>query len=212
MKEFSRRGVPVNWFVDHDVPDLSESDRQSRLKPAEISLARKHIGIWDDFLMTEKPFCLVFEDDVFLSPNFVARLNDCIRELTVERQAVVYLGNGGNYYTSWLILRRGRSLYPAKHSRCTDSYVLTRSAAEARLRWFRENEFTKPSDLAVNNCDRETNTEILWFERPIVEQGSQNGRFKTSISTNRGRPLWYKRLEWRWKKFRRQFSGHRVDG
>ncbi|MDG4891797.1 glycosyltransferase family 25 protein [Mesorhizobium sp. WSM4887] len=90
MKEFSQRGVPVDWFVDHDVPDLSEADRQSRLKRAEISLARKHIGIWDDFLRTEKQFCLVFEDDVFLSPNFVTRLNDCIRELTAERQAVVY--------------------------------------------------------------------------------------------------------------------------
>ncbi|RUV12407.1 glycosyltransferase family 25 protein [Mesorhizobium sp.] len=208
IKEFGRRGVPVNWCLDHDIADLSAEDRQSSLRLAEISLARKHIEIWQAFLATGFPFCLVFEDDVFLARNFVPRLADCLAELGPERKAVVYLGNGGNYYTPWVDLIKGKSLYPAKHSRCTDSYLLTRSAAAARCRWFNGRKFLAPIDLEVNSSDHQTGTEILWFERPIVEQGTHNGRFATSISTGRRIPLWYKRLEWGWKKYRRMIFGH----
>lgn len=208
VAEFGRHGIPVNWYLDHDVDDLSAEDRKSALKPTEMSLARKHIGIWRDFLATGLPFCLVFEDDVFLARDFVPRLADCLDELGTERRAVVYLGNGGNYYTPWSKLAKGRSLYPATHSRCTDSYILTRSAAQARCEWFEGRLITRPIDIAVNSSDRETGTEILWFERPIVEQGTHNGRFVTSISPGRHRPLWYKRLEWSWKKYRRMIFGH----
>lgn len=210
-KEFAHRGVPVNWFLDHDVPDLPEEDRHSVLKAAEVSLTRKHIGIWREFLKTDQPFCLVFEDDVFLARNFVARLLDGINELGADRRAVVYLGNGGNYYTPWSAMKKGRCLYPAQHSRCTDSYLLTRSAAEARCQWFDSNPLTRPIDLQVNISDADTGVEILWFERPIVEQGTHNGRFVTSMLPGRYRPLWYKWLEWRWKKYRRMLFGHSAS-
>lgn len=210
VEEFARHSIPVNWFLDHDIPDLSEEDKQSPLRPAEVSLTQKHVGIWRDFLDTDLPFCLVFEDDVFLARNFVPRFNDCLRELAEQQQAVVYLGNAGNYYTPRSKLIAGKSLYPATHSRCADSYVLTRSAAAARLKWFNSRRPTRPVDIEVNYCDEEAGTEILWFERPIVEQGSHNGRFKTSVTPNRGRALWIKRLEWAWKKYRRQIFGHTV--
>lgn len=174
-------------------------------------MARKHIGIWRAFLSTDLPFCLVFEDDVFLARNFIPRLADCLSELGPERQAVVYVGNGGNYYTPRSKLTKGRSLYPGKHSRCTDSYVLTRSAAQARHQWFEGRQIADPIDIAVNLSDQETGTEILWFERPIVEQGTHNGRFATSITPARQRPLWFKRLEWAWKKYRRQLFGHAAN-
>ncbi|CDX17826.1 conserved hypothetical protein [Mesorhizobium sp. ORS 3324] len=205
--EFDRHGIPVNWYLDHDVADLSPEDLRSGLKPAEISLTLKHLGIWQEFLQTDLPYCLVFEDDVFLARNFSARLADCLHELDPSRHAVVYLGNGGNYYTPWYSLKNGQSLYPATHSRCTDSYILTRSAAQARCEWFANRRVTRPIDHEVNFSDRDAGVEILWFERPIVEQGTHNGRFLTSIS-DKQQPLWYKRLEWGWKKYRRMLLGH----
>lgn len=207
VAEFGSRGVPVNWYLDHDIADLLDEEQRSG-RAAEVSLSRKHIGIWHDFLKTDLPYCLVFEDDVFLARNFVTRLADCLKEIGTDRKAVVYLGNGGNYYTPRSTLRKGQFLYPGKHSRCTDSYILTRSAAEARCQWFSASKLVRPIDWEVNDSDRETGTEILWFERPIVEQGTHNGRFATSISPKRQRPLWYKRLEWAFKKYRRKVFGH----
>lgn len=205
--EFGRHGVPVNWYLDHDIADLEDEEQRSD-RPAQMSLSRKHIGIWRDFLKTDLPYCLVFEDDVFLARNFVPRLADCLGELSPDRKAVVYLGNGGNYYTPRSKLRPRQFLYPGKHSRCTDSYILTRSTAEARCQWFNDRKLDRPIDWEVNSSDNETGVEILWFERPIVEQGTHNGRFATSISPDRRRPLWYKRLEWAFKKYRRKLFGH----
>lgn len=215
LSEFRRRGVPVNWYLDWDIADISEAQRHlfsaCGVNPAEVSLSMKHVGIWREFLATDLPFCLVFEDDVFLARDFVARLRQCLDELgDPKRSAVVYLGNAGNYYTPRTSLVNGRSLYPAPHSRCTDSYLLTRSAADARCRWFMKNKLERPLDHQVNVIDAHANIDVLWFERPIVEQGSANGAFPTSITPSRQRPRWYARMEWNWKKFCRLYFGHSI--
>lgn len=173
-----------------------------------VSCAMKHIGIWREFLKTDLPYCLVFEDDVFLDADFNAKLSVCLAELgDPARKAAVYIGNGGNYYISAFKLRRGRHLYPARHSRATDSYLITRSAAFERCAWFDGHKMEKPIDHELDRADQEIGVEILWFERPFVEQGTQSGMFRSSIEFGRPRPLWYTRLEWAWKKYRRRLLG-----
>jgi len=179
------------------------------LKDAVVSLAMKHHGIWQEFIASKMPYCLVFEDDVFLAANFVSRLADCIDELgSPDRFAVVYLGNAGNYYIPLLGLQRGRCLYPARHGRCTDSYVITRPVAEARCAWFARNKQTIAIDHQIDIMDKELGVEILWFERPIVEQGTHTGAFKSSIDVGTRDRGWLKRLLWHWKKYTRQIFGH----
>jgi glycosyl transferase family 25 len=169
----------------------------------------KHVGIWRDFLATDLPFCLVFEDDVFLAADFTSKLNRCIAEFgSPGRKAIVYLGNGGTYYKSWWQLEKGRHLYSAPHGRCADSYLMTRAVAEARVNWFDRNTLSMPIDHQVHRIDKQADVEILWFERPVVEQGSQNGAFSHSYAAGKWRPVWYKRLEWNWKKYRHQLFGH----
>lgn len=213
LKEFGRRGVPVHFYTDWDQEDITEAVRKSSssgsLSPAALSLALKHLGIWQEFLKSDKPYCLVFEDDVFLARDFVAKLKMCLAELgSTERKAVVYLGNGSNYYVGWKNLRKGQRLYPAKHARCTDSYLITRPVAEARCAWFAANKIPTTIDHLIEKVDPEIGVEMLWFERPIVEQGSENGTFRSAIINKKRRPLWLKRLQWNWKKYRRQYFGH----
>ena len=216
-RQFARHDVPLHFYLDWDVPDISDHVwssfvGSSDLNRAEVSLALKHVGIWREFLATDMPFCLVFEDDVFLASNFQKRFNECLTEFgSAERKAVVYLGNGGNYYTATSALTKGKSLYPASHARCTDSYLITRPTAQARCAWFAANTLTQPIDHQVNLIDAASGVEILWFERPIVEQGSHSGAFLSSINVERSRPLWWKRFEWNLKKYRRMLFGHRRD-
>lgn len=213
--EFGRRGVPVHFFLDFDIPDLTDIHyRQfpTTLTPAAFSLTLKHIHIWKAFIASDLPYCLIFEDDVLLNPDFNSRLADCIAELgDPQRAAVVYLGNGGNYYTAQSKLEPGRNLYPGPHSRCTDAYLITRSAASARCKWFHENRLVRPVDHLVNVADREAGVEVLWFERPVVEQGTHTGLFQSTISSKR-RPLWLRRIEWQLKKARRMKKGHSTSG
>lgn len=214
VKEFGRRGVPVHFYTDWDKADITPADRQrwvggSELSGAVLSLALKHHGIWQEFLESGKPYCLVFEDDVFLARDFNAKLGKCIAELgDPDRMAVVYLGNGSNYYVGWKNLKRGQHLYPAIHARCTDSYLITRPVAKARCDWFAANKITTSIDHLIEKVDPEIGVQMLWFERPIVEQGSENGTFRSAIVNKKRRPLWLKRLQWNWKKYRRRFFGH----
>ncbi|TJX12523.1 MAG: hypothetical protein E5W21_36960, partial [Mesorhizobium sp.] len=105
VREFERRGVPVTFYTDWDQPDitpdiLAELVAPSFTHPPAVSLALKHVGIWRDFLETDLPYCLVFEDDVFLARDFVAKFRQGLAELgSPMRKAVIYLGNGSNYYT-----------------------------------------------------------------------------------------------------------------
>jgi glycosyl transferase family 25 len=217
LREFSRRGAPANFYTDWDQSDISESLRSTLvsspdLSAANVSLTMKHVGIWREFLKTKLPFCLVFENDVFLAPDFNAQINRCLTEFGNEdRKAVVYLGNGGNYYTPTSALVEGRHLYPASHSRCTDSYLITRPTAEARVAWFDANKFDRPIDHQVEIVDQSLGVEMLWFERPIVEQGSQNGTFKTTVQQQRLRNRWVTWLAWNFKKYRRRRLGRTVN-
>ena len=212
LREFERRGVPADFFLDWDMPDMSPEMRASlfgpNVSPQNASLSLKHRGIWKEFLDSGKPYCLVFEDDVFLAKDFVSKLARCIDELgDPSRHAAVYLGNGGNYYIGWRQLERGRCLYPARHGRCMDSYLITRSVAEARCDWFSKNVQTKGIHHQVDTIDPLLGVEVLWFERPIAEQGTHTGAFKTSLYSTKYRPLWVKKMLWHWKKHTRRFAG-----
>ncbi|MEQ1941920.1 glycosyltransferase family 25 protein [Mesorhizobium sp. VNQ89] len=207
--EFAARGVPFEFFLDHDIADLSKDEiAASPLAAPQYSLARKHIAIWEEFLTTDLPYCLVFEDDVFLAQDFVAKLAVCLDEMgSPDRFCAVYLGNGSNYYIAARELVSGRHLYAGNRSRCTDSYLITRPVAAARLDWLKRNPLDRSIDLQLDVIDPQLGVEILWFERPIVEQGSQNGSFQSSLSYQ-PRPLWQQAIRWNWKKLKRKVTGH----
>lgn len=215
VKEFERRGVPVYFYTDWDQAEVTPDIRAELIAPdfvhpARVSLALKHVGIWRDFLETDLPYCLVFEDDVFLARDFVAKFRQGLAELgDPMRKAVIYLGNGSNYYTPIWKLRRGQKLYPALHARCADSYLITRPVAEARCAWIARNKISRPIDHQIEQMDDELGIEMLWFERPIAEQGSENGAFQTSVA-GKSRPLLYKKLQWNWKKYNRMIFGHNA--
>jgi len=215
VREFERRGVPVYFYTDWDQADITPEIRNELVAPAlthlaTVSLALKHVGIWRDFLETDLPYCLVFEDDVFLARDFVAKFRQGLAELGGStRKAVIYLGNGSNYYTPSWKLRKGQKLYPALHARCADSYLITRPVAEARCAWIAQNKISTAIDHQIEQMDERLGVEMLWFERPIAEQGSENGSFHTSVASKK-QPLFYKKLKWTLKKFRRMIFGYNA--
>ncbi|MBZ9797068.1 glycosyltransferase family 25 protein [Mesorhizobium sp. ES1-4] len=215
VREFERRGVPVTFYTEWDRPDITPDIRSELVAPTftyppAVSLALKHVGIWRDFLETDLPYCLVFEDDVFLARDFVAKFRQGLAELGgPTRKAVIYLGNGSTYYTPSWKLRKGQRLYPALHARCADSYLITRPVAEARCAWIDEHKIYTVIDHQIEQMDEKLGIEMLWFERPIVEQGSENGAFQTSVAGKK-QPLLYKKLKWNVKKYRRMIFGHNA--
>jgi len=96
--------------------------------------------------------------------------------------------------------------------RAADSYLLSHVVARRLLGYVEQHGFSHPYDMYLDGALSKLNIKIYWLEKPIVEQGSQNGTFQTALHGEV--PLFYKRLEWRWEKFRRRFiwqKNHSTD-
>ncbi|MBY4899044.1 glycosyltransferase family 25 protein [Cupriavidus sp. AU9028] len=173
-----------------DGPDLLRNVKSCSLKHL-VALQRAATRGWDRVL--------VLEDDAVLLPGFSEGLERALAESRAwEGPHVVYLGSGGNQYTPRSQRRDGQSLYPNTRGRLTDSYVIGADAAAMRLAWMEANRMDHPIDHAFDRMDRELGIQILWFEDPIVEQGSKNGRFATSLEGTR--PRWRQQFHFALKK------------
>jgi glycosyl transferase family 25 len=185
-----------DFILSWDAPSIdSQVKREWRiaetLSPPQQSCALKHVEALSR--ISEKPedsWHLVLEDDVVLSEEFVDALNTTMVEArSFGEIAVVFLGSGGNFYTPRSRRTAGTHLYRAGKGRLADSYMLKPNPARLRLEKIKQIGITKPIDNLYDDIDKELGIEILWYEDPVVEQGSKNGLFKTELETPRHRFL-----------------------
>jgi GR25 family glycosyltransferase involved in LPS biosynthesis len=59
----------------HALPDAFDLERPIRMSPAEIAVARSHIGVWKIIAKSTTAYALVLEDDIWLKRRF-ARIVD----------------------------------------------------------------------------------------------------------------------------------------
>lgn len=201
-------GLPFEFVLDFDIPDIPEDLRRQifrddSLSPAQQSCALKH---WQAHrLMVERqiPRALVLEDDVILSAAFWPALEGLMQEeLVLGDPHVTFLGCGGHYYVPHDQIRPGQWLYPRNQGKFADSYILSLETAKRRLDWIESNGITQPIDHTFEHIDRVLGTPMFWLEPPVVEQGSHNGMFSSTL--DKSHPLWFQALQFRWKKFWRR--------
>jgi hypothetical protein len=75
----------------------------------------------------------------------------------------------------------GQPAYIKEHpaSKCTDSYVVKKSAVEKILNTMEQYSF--PIDFELNYQMCINNMNVYWWEPPLVIQGSQNGLYRSEI-------------------------------
>lgn len=191
----------VEWVENWDKEDISESviakyvdlnqeSIRQRFKfegykcippkYSEISLTMKHVECWRRFLQEKDDTCLILEDDVILVDNFIEKLDDRMKFVPSDYDAI-FIGQGTDYRIPESEIVDGKYFYLKQHpaAKCTDSYIINRRSAEKLLN----------SVFPIcGTPDREfcylfdkLNMNIYWMEPPMVDQGSQNGLFKSSI-------------------------------
>ncbi|TAG35452.1 MAG: glycosyl transferase [Polaromonas sp.] len=207
-EQMSRFGMIFEFILDFDTTDISPEIHQkffrnSELLPAQQSCALKH---WEAMMLIVKrqlPRALVLEDDVILASNFLEVLNRMMREeLSIITPHVTFLGCGGHYYIPHEEIEVDRLLYPRNQGKFADSYIVSLDAAQRRIDWIAEHGIPRPIDHLFEQIDREQQNAMFWLEPPIVEQGSHNGTFGSTLE--KSYPLWFQSLQFRWKKFWRR--------
>ena len=196
------------WDIDDISPEAAarwfSAATLGRTTPAQRSCALKHVEALQRIVTKGHRHALVLEDDAMLAPDFLDGVRRALAEApTYPEASVIYIGSGGNFYTPRSQREPGRSLYPGARGRFTDSYILGATTAGMRLDWMRSRGIEHPIDNQFDMMDRELGIRMLWLEDPVVEQGSKNGRFATTIE--RPLPRWLQGLQFNLEKLRRKW-------
>lgn len=212
--QFSRLGLPLQWILEYDVPEISAAmlekyQYRGTLRPPEISCCLKHIRAWEKIAAGSGLGGFVFEDDVLLDlKKFVPVTRLALAEFArsfPDRRGCICFGNGCALHVPWTRVKKGRYLYGAEYVRAADSYWLSRETAALILERLKRNGFSRPADHLLDELCNDLHIPILWAEPSVVSQGSHTGRFSSSIQVREQGSKTGKKLEWLVKRIRRKY-------
>ena len=214
--EMARFGIRFEWVFDFDPGSIDPQLVERTFAPSDLnlghqSLVLKHVATWKACEERKLERVLVFEDDVVLAPHFPDAFERAMREVDALAPGfLVYLGCGDNRYVEGA-QRATTMLVPGGPLSAADAIVFDRLAARRRLEWLASHRVTRPADWLMREVDRECGTPHFWLSDPLVEQGSMNGRFASSLDDKRRRRgRLYAWLRYRWSKWRHRNLGGRV--
>ena len=197
-------GLTFEFILEHDRDELDPKVCQKYFSQSYpnnlISLSLKHREGMRRLVASGHKTGLILEDDVILCPDFPIQLEKVLKESNhLAFPHVIYLSNYGNRYTPRSKLKKNKLIYENNQSRACDSYLITANACANRLDWWEKNIFSLPIDHQVNVIDPSVGIKIFWAEPTLIEQGSENGTFNSSIGTPHQQ--WFKWAKWNIDKF-----------
>ncbi len=215
-RQMARFDIRFEWVFDFD-PDtidpalLERTFAPSDLGPGHRSLVLKHVATWRACAERGLGRVLVFEDDVVLAPHFERVFERAMHEASALAPGyLVYLGCGDNRYVDGAATAASM-LLPGGPLSAADAIVFDRLAAQRRLDWLGAHRVTRPADWLMREVDQQCATPHYWLAEPVVEQGSMNGRFASSLDEKRRRRgRLYAWLRYRWSQWRYRNLGGRV--
>jgi len=197
--DLARAGLHARWLTRYDREELTDelcaryyrrdddlwrrktfyTDAPARaLRPAELSLAIKHVEIFRGVRDGDAPCALVLEDDVLLAPDFTARF-DRYFAAAPDDLDFVFLGSGCGLRVPEASPDRHFYAKTTPATRCTDSYLVTRVAAARLCETILP--LTLPIDFELNYQLHAHAMNVYWLEPPLTAQGSQNGTYASAI-------------------------------
>lgn len=174
-------------FIENE-PDINFINKfdTNKLSKAEISLFFKHIECYKVISKNNKLYNLILEDDVILEndfKNYIYKAINELNELNNNKNYIIYIGNCLHLHIEDNKIKKDKFLYKHHMSKCADSYLIDKLTANKFLDYFYNynKKITKPIDHWMNDVIKYMDLNVFWLEPTIVEQGTQNGKFKTSI-------------------------------
>jgi hypothetical protein len=145
---------------------------------AEISLTIKFGKVFNLLSEIDADMFILFEDDVILCDNFDIKFKQYLSE-TPDDWDAIYFGSGANLKPQQT--KNGQIAYLKSHpaSRCADSIVLkNKTIQDLASTWF---PFNLISDWELGYQHFKHDHKVYWWEPSLVVQGSENGKFKSTL-------------------------------
>lgn len=209
-KQLAKAGLQAEFIFDWDADELTDEiiecyfTKTNDLSAAQKSCALKHIIALQKVAENNSEFNLILEDDAVFAKEFSLGLQ---RALTQSEQfsgyKALYIGSGGNFFTPKSQRKPGQYLYIGARGRFADSYIIDSATAKKRLECIATHKVSEPIDNQFEKIDKQLGIKIVWLEEPIVEQGSKNGLFESSLEP--APPTWLQRVLFNFEKLKRKY-------
>lgn len=176
----------INKYYKYDEKIVREFfKRDWKLNNAEISLNIKHIKAIEDFLLRQDEVALFLEDDAIPLDkiNFKKEINECLSN-TPSDADLIFIGQGiSKEFIERKIKKEAKKIndkcYKILSTNCTESYLITKKAAQKLLQNIIPFHFCIDWELAYQFSNNQY--AIYWWFPPLFEQGSKNGKFKSVL-------------------------------
>lgn len=202
-------GIEFQFIFDYDIPELDTKtldktfDSSCQLSMAQKSLVLKHIGAWQDAALNHFQRVLIFEDDVILNKNFDHYFDSVIEAANqLPPDYLIFLGGADTKVPEHFLL--SEETLVALPIATAEAYITDIVAIKRRLDWLAENKVLLPADHLICAMDKIANAANYWSRRPMAEQGSVTGIFRSHLDSHRQKhSKLFNTLRYRWNKFQR---------
>jgi glycosyl transferase family 25 len=209
----SEQGIAFEFVEAFDPKDITEDVERNYFTPhvqmsmGAKSCALKHVHVMEMMRDRQQPLALVLEDDLILDKDFVPWVHAFLKEATdFSAGYSIQIGCANNMYVPGRQLKENHHLYLMGEVRATEAYLVDAKASQRRLAWISEYKISLPIDHLFNRCDGELGLPIYWSDPTLVEQGSMNGLFETTIDTGRiNKSAFRLKLKFAWQKLRKRY-------
>lgn len=207
-QQMEHQGIRFEFVFDYDAADIDEASvgeifSDSDLTLKQKSLILKNIKVWKEAAAKGYQRVLVFEDDVILDHDFVARFDEALQSTqNLAAGWVVFLGGKDVKVPARYFLAPG----PLVELPITtaEALVCDSTAIMRRLTWLETHKIALPADHLMRQIDMASKTPHYWLTHPIVEQGSTTGLFMSQLDGHRQKhSLAFTKYRNRLNKFRR---------
>lgn len=208
-RQLRSRGLSYEFIHEYDASDIGDAVRDRyRVSPGlslnALSCALKHVHALRTIVQRNWQHGLILEDDAILADDFVLGVRTAIQKSSLlDPLHVIHIGSGGNLYTPRHMRVPGKRLYRATKGRLAEAYIIGAEAARLRTQWIELNGISLPIDNLFDVMDHELQIIPYWLEDPVVEQGSKNGTFSSSIEPSP--PRLVQRVKFTVQKLRRKY-------
>ena len=196
LDQLQKHGLEAEFVEQYDREVLSEFDKKlfdlSEVSLPEASCMMKHILCYRQ-VKDGYEHALILEDDAILCDNFNQKLMSYMAQLP-EDWDMCFIGNGCNLHIPRTrTLLSNTNIYPKENyetswggdgaSRCIDSYLISKKCAEKILAQVDQENciIDKSPDWWLNDVIRSNHFNVYWAEPTIVIQGSELGKFQSSL-------------------------------
>lgn len=208
------RGImDFDYMLEGDIKDLSDEIQCAMFADDKLSLAEKscfykHYLVYKKMVDESIAKVLVLEDDVYLCRNFLPKIKKIIKELNGKCNFLVNI-EAANLSVPFFHRKFGQFLYLANTTKMAGGYLIDLAAAKKIIKYLDVNKADLPIDVFQSEKRDEIKLNIYWSQPYLVEQGSKNGRFSSSV--NDEKKGYKQKIHYYLKKWRKEYLFSHVN-